>query len=88
MVDPVKASNGITYDRFSAFEAIDGNASMPGCPSGTFAIVGAHRVLPHLCCLISLVMHTAHLSIDHLCLLFQKSATSIWQPVTLMPESI
>lgn len=40
MVDPIVASDGHTYDRFSAFLIIDSGANMPCCPLGTFAIFG------------------------------------------------
>lgn len=40
MVDPIFASDGETYDRFSAFSVIDNNGNMPGCAPGTFKIVG------------------------------------------------
>lgn len=40
MIDPIVASDGQTYDRFSAFSAIDSRANMPGCHSGSFKILG------------------------------------------------
>lgn len=39
MVDPIVASDGHTYDRFSTFLAIDNNANMPGCDSGKFKVL-------------------------------------------------
>lgn len=40
MIDPVLASDGKTYDRFIAFSAIDSNAKIPGCPPGSFKVLG------------------------------------------------
>lgn len=41
MTDPVVASDGLTYDRFQLFRAIDANVRMPGCLQGELKILGA-----------------------------------------------
>lgn len=40
MIDPVVASDSVTYCRFSAITAIERGSNMPGCALGTFRIVG------------------------------------------------
>ena len=40
MIDPVKASNDVTYDRFAAFEVMDGSVSLHGCQLKACDIAG------------------------------------------------
>lgn len=40
MLDPIVATNGETYDRFTAFKAIDEKTKIPGCATGTFKVLG------------------------------------------------
>ena len=46
MIDLVKAVNGLTYDRLSAFGIIDTRSRMPGCEPGEFNHVSPTRNYP------------------------------------------